>query len=100
MVSNSTSSPAIRARPCMARTESQADGIEVPVRMSWNSVKSRSSQARSIRGRLVVALGVVGGERRRRPLRLDEQLLAVPLRALDVVHDAVAAGKGVLELDS
>ena len=98
MRSKSTSSPVIRARPCMARTLSQAAGIEVPVRMSWNSVKRRSSQAASSRGEAGVALA---RRRRRAATRRSawiEQLLAVALGGLDVVHHAVAAGEAVLQL--
>ena len=66
--------------------------------MSWNSVKRRSSQAASSRARPASPLGVVGGEGAGRVLGLVEQLLAVALRALDVVHHAVAAGEAVLQL--
>ena len=82
----------------MARTLAQALGIEVPVRMSWNSVKRRSSQAVIDAGKGGVALGIVVGEGARGGLGLDQQLLAVALRRLDVMHDAVAAGEAVLEL--
>ncbi len=41
---------------------------------------------------------VVGGEGPRRLFGLRQQMLAMALGALDVVHDAVAAGEGVLQL--
>ena len=46
-----------------------------------------------------VALGIVCSERPYRALGLHQQLLAVALAALDVVHDAVAAREGVLQFD-
>ena len=45
-----------------------------------------------------VALGGVGGEGGGGGFGLDQQLLAVALGGLDVVHHAVAAGEAVLEL--
>ena len=66
--------------------------------MSWNSVKRRSSQAASIRARLASRSASSAAKARGRLLGLVEELLAVALRALDVVHHAVAAGEGVLQL--
>ena len=66
--------------------------------MSWNSVKSRSSQAASSRARLASRSAASAASARGGRFGLDQQLLAVALGGLDVVHHAVAAGEAVLQL--